>query len=99
MTKKEVKKNITMTKFGLKIREIRQSMKLTQLQFAERLGWEHPQSINQIESGRIPFPADRVLGLCRLAPQISVDEIVDDLAIMQREKIIEKVYSVYASAE
>jgi len=84
---------MTKEEFGLKIKEIRLSVGMSQIKFANLLGWKDSQSIAGIESGKTPFPADKVYALNKVFPNISIEDVIEDLAAVQKEKIREKVYS------
>lgn len=84
---------MTREEFGQMIKDIRISMDMSQIKFAKELKWEHSQSVAQVESGKAPFPPDKVPLLCNLAPNIKMDDIIDALAAVEKVKIKEKVYS------
>ena len=78
-----------MKELGIKIKELRISLGLSQQQFAESLGYTHKSMINKIELGKCDMSYDKILKLLK-EYNLNASEFLDEEEIQKnKEKINE----------
>lgn len=79
-----------MKELGIKIKELRTSLGLSQQKFAESLGYTHKSMINKIELGKCDMSYDKILKLLK-EYNLNASEFLDDKEVVKNKEKIEEL--------
>ena len=83
---------MTREEFGLWVKELRNECDMTQERLAQLLGYDHSQSVANIEAGRTPLPPTKYRQFIKVF-DLDPDKFINVLLSMERIKLEKSIYS------